>query len=77
MQVRIAVVGQGTGDVIQALQETRLQIEYTPTKVRSFCNDPFVSGKESCGYLVPPIYSFRVQILTGSIHEIRIVFPLF
>ena len=38
MQVRIAVVGQGTGEVIQAQQETRLQIEYTPTKVCSFCD---------------------------------------
>lgn len=34
-QVRIAVVGQGTADVMQAHQETRLQIEHTPTKANA------------------------------------------
>lgn len=37
MQVRIAVVGQGTGQVIEAHQEPLLHIEYTPSKVRLGC----------------------------------------
>ena len=37
VQVRIAVVGQGTGQVIEAHQEALLHIEYTPPKVRPVC----------------------------------------
>ncbi len=37
VQVRIAVVGQGTGQVIEAHQEPLLHIEYTPPKVRPVC----------------------------------------
>ncbi len=37
VQVRIAVVGQGTGQVIEAHQEPLLHIEYTPPKVRLVC----------------------------------------
>ncbi len=37
VQVRIAVVGQGTGQIIEAHQEPLLHIEYTPPKVRLVC----------------------------------------
>ena len=37
MQVRIAVVGQGTGQVIEAHQEPLLHIGYTPPKVKLVC----------------------------------------
>lgn len=37
MQVRIAVVGQGTGQIIEAHQEPLLHIEYIPPKVRLVC----------------------------------------
>ena len=33
MQTRIAVVGQGTGDVLRAKQHSALNIEYTPAVV--------------------------------------------
>ena len=37
VQVRIAVVGQGTGQVIEAHEERLLHIEYTPPKVSLVC----------------------------------------